>query len=168
MVYCTNKVRISVITDRLFRAEYLDDASLGFEDRATLGIINRVVQPIPTIQVANGTNWCNISVASSGLTISFSKRANVTNGRSSPFESHSLRATAPVPQPQRSKLVDSAIVWQAGKVPVGNLGGTFSTLSSVDGPLPLNCTGPTAPGSISNKKSPFFCTLGIGSFAVVK
>lgn len=56
--------------------------------------------------------------------------------------------------------------WHAGDVPRGNLGGTVSTLSGVDGSIPLNCTGASAPGTATGGgkgATDMHCTLGVAS-----
>ena len=118
-----------------------------FEDRATLGVIHRAVFPVPSFDVANSTQWCNITV-STGLHISYFKQAN-RNLSASLFEQHQLRAT-----------IDQTS-WRAGMIPSGNLGGTLSTLSGIDGSIPLNCTS-NSPLGVSPLQ-PMYCTLGVAS-----
>ena len=124
-----------------------------FEDRATLAIIHRAGTP-PPFKVANASGWCNITVQSSGLRLSYRKRPAAGGGASRPFERHRLSVT------------DGVHTWNAGDAATANLGGTVSTLSMVDGAVPLNCTGKTAPGTPAGGgkgATDMHCTLGVVS-----
>jgi hypothetical protein len=71
-----------------------------------------------------------------------------------PFTKHGLRVT------------DGTYTWNSGDPATGNLGGTVSTLSGVDGSVNLNCTGDTAPGTRAgggHGAEAMLCTLGVAS-----
>ena len=104
-----------------------------FEDRATMAVIHRASSEPPTFTVANDTVWCNITIASSNLHLSY-RKTGAAAAAVEPFTAHSLVIT------------DGTYTFHAGDTPTGNLGGTVSTLSGVDGAIPLNCTGASAPG----------------------
>lgn len=53
-----NRVRFTVLTDRLIRMEY--DLSNKFEDRATLAFVNRNL-PVPHYTVDKKDGWLNIT-----------------------------------------------------------------------------------------------------------
>ena len=156
-VRCDAHTRFSFITGRLVRAEYAEHGV--FEDRATLSVINRragagagAKLATVTVTVTNDTAWCNMTVAESGLVVSYHHNDSTTHSASlPPFSRHRLGAA------------QGAYAWRAGDAPRGNLGGTVATLSGVDGSLPLNCTGATKPGMPAPQGADFHCTRGVAS-----
>ena len=158
LVVCDAHARFTIISDRLFRCEYVDDPAAGFEDRATLAVVHRrgtnTPAPPPLFTVRNDTEWCNITLTASGVRLWYHHDPTPTTPAVTPFVRHRLGAYDPRTQ----------TTWEASMEPrVGNLGGTFSTLSGVDGGLPLNCTGPSAPGTIGPQHVDLRCTLGVAS-----
>ena len=164
LVVCDAHARFAIISDRLFRCEYVDDPTAGFEDRATLAVVHRrgtnTTAPPPLFTVRNDTEWCNITLTASGVRLWYHHGPPTrtplvpTTPAVTPFVRHRLGAYDPRTQ----------TTWEASMEPrVGNLGGTFSTLSGVDGGLPLNCTGPSAPGTIGPQHVDLRCTLGVAS-----
>ena len=139
-VRCDEHTRFTVIAPRLIRAEYVSDAA-SFEDRPTLAVINRDFGGTATpFTVANDSTWCNITVPSSSVNISYRK---ADGEGATPFVRHALTITA-----------GSTTTYTAGDDPrEGNLGGTLIALSGVDGGLPLNCTGITSHGYVPSSSS---------------
>ena len=120
-----------------------------------MAVVHRASSAPPAFTVANDTAWCNITIASSNIHLSFRKMPSGAPAAAvEPFTAHGLAVS------------DGTHVWHAGDNPTGNLGGTVSTLSGVDGAIPLNCTGPSAPGRAAGGgkgATDMHCTLGVVS-----
>lgn len=71
VVLCDRHVRITVLTERVFRAEWVPDEGT-FEDRSSLAFVNRRLPAVPSFSVANTSQWCNITLRA-GLVIAYSK-----------------------------------------------------------------------------------------------
>lgn len=72
LVFCDPTSRVTVLAPLLVRVE--TSLSGSFEDRASLAFINRRL-PVPDFSVRNTTDWCNISLSQSGMTVSYRKSA---------------------------------------------------------------------------------------------
>lgn len=101
-------VRVTVLTDRLLRIEYAQDAT--FEDRATLAVVNR---RFPTVDVQVEVDAESLTVDTAAVEL---KVVDVTR----PFTSQTLRASITHGADQVS--------WSYGKRGEANLGGTVRTL----------------------------------------
>ncbi len=148
---CDADTRFTLLTDRAVRAEY------GiFENRRSFAFTT-ARQPLPTgasVALHNDSSWCNATVSGSGMRVSYRKLPLVSHPAGAlltPFVRHALQLTA------------GAVHWAAGMVPSGNLGGTISTLGGAQGPVPLNCTGTSAPSVRNSRGLPTYCTLGVAS-----
>lgn len=104
-------VRITVLTERLFRLEYAADGV--FEDRPSLAVVNRV---FPGTEYRSRTEGNALTVATGAVTIDC---RDVTR----PFTGRTLSA----------KIAGSPDKWSYGKVDRRNLGGTVRTLDGWDG-----------------------------------
>ena len=111
-VVCGN-ARFTVLTDRLIRMEWAEDAK--FEDRATLAIINRNL-PVPKF---------SSSEKNGRLTIKTSAVTLVYTGNEI-FSADNLRVSF--------KLNGRTVVWTPGADDSGNLKGTTRTLDGCSGP----------------------------------
>lgn len=108
-----HNVRVTVLTDRLVRIEYADDAV--FEDRPTLDVVNRRFEPARFTARTEGTALV-VDTGAVRLTCTDCTR---------PFTSRSLSAVI--------ATGDGTITWRHGKRDRGNLGGTVRTLDGWKG-----------------------------------
>ena len=61
IVLCSSTLRLSILTEKIVRAESLPSPGLPFEDRATISFVNRRL-PVPTFTFKNTSEWCNVSI----------------------------------------------------------------------------------------------------------
>lgn len=108
-----HNVRVSVLTDRLVRIEYADDAA--FEDRPTLDVVNRRFEPA---RFTARTEGMALVVDTGAVRVTC---ADCTR----PFTSRSLSAVI--------ATRDGTVTWRHGKRDRGNLGGTVRTLDGWKG-----------------------------------
>ena len=117
-VICGN-ARFTVLTPRLIRMEWAEDGI--FEDRATLGIVNRNL-PVPAFKVKKSSS--KTVITTSGLTLEYKG-----NGR---FDEDNLSVTFTMSDPKARKGVRK-VTWYPGADDSGNLLGTARTLDKCDG-----------------------------------
>ena len=77
VVLCSASTRLTLLSPLLVRAEH--DAASRFEDRASLAFVNRRL-PVPEHTVRNTSAWCNVTFVDGGVTVSYSKLAQGTEG----------------------------------------------------------------------------------------
>lgn len=111
VVTCGN-ARFTVLTDKLIRMEWSQDGI--FEDRATLGIINRNL-PVPDYKTTKSGS--GIVIRTSSLTLSYKG-----NGK---FSEDNLKVSFKMPTTGGKH---STVVWKPGTDDKGNLLGTARTL----------------------------------------
>ena len=131
MVVCGN-ARFTVLTSRLVRMEWSEDGV--FEDRATLGIINRDLE-VPAFDVRK--TGSKVVIKTSDLTLTYTGK-----GR---FSSENLIITFKIADPKAKKGF-RMVSWKPGQDDSANLLGTCRTLDGCDGVKTLD---PYDPGIIS-------------------
>ena len=111
--------RFTVLTPRLIRMEWSQDGV--FEDRATLGIVNREL-PVPEFKLSRSKG--KLTIKTQALTLSYSGQAA--------FDAKNLQLRFTMADPKAKKGVRS-VTWQPGADDSGNLLGTARTLDQYDG-----------------------------------
>ena len=113
--------RFTVLTPRLIRMEWAEDGV--FEDRASLGIVNRNL-PVPSFKVKK--NGSRVTITTSALTLSYKGSAK--------FDSQNLSVTFTMAGPADKKGRPTTIkkTWTPGMDDSGNLLGTARTLDGFD------------------------------------
>ena len=111
-VVTDGNARFTVLTDRMIRMEWSEDGK--FEDRASLGIINRNLD-VPQYKVSKSGG--KMVIRTSAVTLTYSG-----NGK---FTSENLNVSF--------KMNGKTIVWKPGTEATGNLKGTVRTLDRIDG-----------------------------------
>ncbi len=113
--------RFTVLTPRLIRMEWAEDGV--FEDRASLGIVNRDL-PVPSFRVKRSGS--KVTVSTSYLTLSY-------NGPAA-FDSKNLKVTFAMAGPADKKGRPTTVkkTWAPGMDDSGNLLGTVRTLDGFD------------------------------------
>lgn len=114
-VVAKGRCRFTVITDRLIRCEYAEDAA--FEDRPSTTVINRRA-PVPSFTVEQ---------AGAGVVIRTARAVVTCTDCAAPFTADTLRAEFDV----AAKAPRGT--WKFGAKPEANLGGTARTLDGCDG-----------------------------------
>ncbi len=109
--------RFTVLTDRLIRMEWAEDGV--FEDRATLGIVNREL-PVP--KYSSSVRGGQLTVKTSSLTLSYTGNAV--------FSGDNLKASF--------RMNGRTVVWTPGADDSANLRGTARTLDGCSGPDHIN------------------------------
>jgi hypothetical protein len=74
IVLCNRNLRMTVLTPKIVRVEYVPDVGDAFEDRATISFVNRKL-PVPSFTLHNSSEWCNVSITE-GMTVSLRKAAH--------------------------------------------------------------------------------------------
>jgi hypothetical protein len=125
VILCDSTSRITALSPLLVRVEL--SLRGRFEDRASLAFVNRRL-PVPSFSVRNATDWCNISLAQSGMTLSYRK----TRSKSTSLTDHMIHVRG----------ADGHQVWAATAhpddttvTPPQNLGGTTYDLKGQNGSL---------------------------------
>ncbi len=113
------KARFTVLTPRLVRMEWSEDGL--FEDRATLGIVNRDL-PVPEFK----------SRLSSGKTVITTSVFTLTYTGNDCFSEDNLTVVFSMADPSARKGVRT-VTWRPGMPDSGNLLGTCRTLDGADG-----------------------------------
>lgn len=131
MVVCGN-ARFTVLTSRLLRMEWSDDGV--FEDRATLGIVNRDLE-VPAFDVRKSGS--KVVIKTSDLTLSYAGGGK--------FSAENLTVSFKMADPKAKKGVKT-VTWRPGQDDSANLLGTCRTLDGCDGIRTLD---PYDPGIIS-------------------
>lgn len=108
-----DRVRITVLTDRLLRVEYAQDAV--FEDRPSLAVVNRRFPAAPFRAVAKGRT---LTVDTGAVRL---RCEDVTR----PFDDETLHARIDTPT--------GTVTWRFDQEDRGNLGGTVRTLDTWNG-----------------------------------
>ena len=111
--------RFTVLGSRLIRMEWSEDGR--FEDRATLGIVNRKL-PVPQYTVKKAGKKLTIKTAD--LTLTYTGDAK--------FDQNNLHVTFTMPE-HTSKNGVRKVSWHPGMDDSGNLLGTVRTLDGCDG-----------------------------------
>jgi len=109
--------RFTVLSSRMIRMEF--SASKKFEDRATIGFLNRKTAPVKFTHSSSGAG---VTIDTPDITLTFAG-----NG---PFTSSNLKVVG-----KRSGFKE----WTAGMSNDGNLLGTIKSLDQI-GPTSSNCT----------------------------
>lgn len=112
-------VRFTVLTPRLIRMEWASDGV--FEDRATLGVINRDLD-VPAFEVKSSRNRVVIKTAEITLTYTGQEK----------FSEDNLSIAFRMADPKSKKGVKT-VVWHPGMDDSANLLGTCRTLDKCDG-----------------------------------
>lgn len=115
----SGNARFTVLGSRLVRMEWSEDGK--FEDRATLGIVNRRM-PVPDYTVKRSGR--NLIIRTSDIVLRYSG-----NGR---FDENNLSVTFTMPG-SAPKEKDRKVIWHPGLDESGNLLGTVRTLDGCDG-----------------------------------
>ena len=110
--------RFTVLTPRLIRMEWAEDGI--FEDRASLGIVNRKL-PVPPFKVKRTSK--RVTITTSALTLTYEGNAE--------FEAGNLSVGFLMPDPN-SRKGTKKVVWRPGMDDSGNLLGTTRTLDGFD------------------------------------
>ena len=131
MVVCGN-ARFTVLTSRLLRMEWSEDGV--FEDRATLGIVNRDLD-VPAFDVRKSGS--KVIIKTSDLTLSYAGGGK--------FSAENLTVSFKMADPKAKKGVKT-VTWRPGHDDSANLLGTCRTLDGCDGIRTLD---PYDPGIIS-------------------
>ena len=118
-VVTSGKARFTVLTSRLIRLEWAEDGK--FEDRATLGIINRDLE-VPSFKVQKSRSKIVINTSDMTLTYSGQEKFSEKN------LSISFRMTDP-----KAKKGTKTVTWTPGMDESGNLLSTARTLDKSDG-----------------------------------
>ena len=113
--------RFTVLTPRLIRMEWAEDGV--FEDRASLGIVNRDL-PVPDFKAKKSGS--KVTITTSALTLSYSSPAK--------FDAQNLKVTFTMAGPADKKGRPRTIkkTWTPGMDDSGNLLGTARTLDGFD------------------------------------
>ena len=117
-VVCGN-ARFTVLTSRLIRMEWAEDAV--FEDRATLGVVNRNL-PVPQFNVKKSGS--KVVIKTSDLTLTYAGAEK--------FSENNLSVAFSMADPNAKKGVKT-VVWTPGSDESGNLLSTCRTLDRCDG-----------------------------------
>ena len=104
--------RFTVLTDRLIRMEWAENGA--FEDRATLGIVNRNL-PVPPFRTAKSARSCTINTG----------RVKLVYRGPEKFNEKNLAVSF--------KMGDKTVTWRPGMDDSGNLLGTARTLDRFKG-----------------------------------
>ena len=131
MVVCGN-ARFTVLTSRLIRMEWSADGA--FEDRATLGIVNRDLE-VPAFDVKKSGS--KLVIKTSDLTLTYSGKER--------FSENNLTVSFKMADPKSKKGIKT-VTWKPGQDDSANLLGTCRTLDGCDGIKTLD---PYDPGIIS-------------------
>ena len=117
----SGNARFTVLTPRLIRMEWAEDGV--FEDRASLGIVNRDL-PVPDFKVKKSGS--KVTITTSVLTLSYSGPAK--------FDSNNLKVTFTMTGPADKKGRPRTVkkTWTPGMDDSGNLLGTARTLDGCD------------------------------------
>lgn len=119
-VVVAGNARFTVLTPRLVRMEWAADGN--FEDRATLGVVNRNL-PVPEFKVSqNGTRTV---IRTEALTLTYKG-----DGK---FDGANLEVAFAMKDFSGGKPADRKVVWRPGADDSGNLLGTTRTLDKCDG-----------------------------------
>jgi alpha-glucosidase len=113
------KARFTVLTPRLVRMEWAADSQ--FEDRATLGIVNRNLQ-VPEFEVKKSKS--KVVIRTSDMTLTYSGQDK--------FSAENLSVAFRMDDPKAKKGVRT-VVWTPGADESGNLLSTARTLDKCDG-----------------------------------
>ena len=113
------KARFTILTPRLVRMEWAEDAK--FEDRATLGIVNRALD-VPQFDVRKSKSRVVIKTADMTLAYSGQKR----------FSAENLSITFRMADPEAKNGLKN-VTWTPGMDESGNLLSTARTLDKCDG-----------------------------------
>ena len=118
MVVCGN-ARFTVLTSRLIRMEWSADGT--FEDRATLGIVNRDLE-VPAFDVKKSGS--KLVIKTSDLTLTYSGKER--------FSENNLIVSFKMADPKSKKGIKT-VTWKPGQDDSANLLGTCRTLDGCDG-----------------------------------
>ncbi len=118
-IVTVGNARFTILTDRLVRMEWAEDGK--FEDRATLGIVNRKL-PVPTFKVKHSGK--KVIISTDSLTLTYTGEGK--------FDEKNLSVTFDMEDPSAKKGVKK-ITWHPGMDDSGNLLGTTRTLDKCDG-----------------------------------
>ena len=113
------KARFTVLTPRLIRMEWAADGN--FEDRATLGVVNRDLE-VPSFDVKKSKS--KVVIKTSGLTLTYIGQER--------FSDQNLTVSFTMTDPKSRKGVKT-VVWNPGTDESGNLLSTARTLDKCDG-----------------------------------
>lgn len=113
------KARFTVLTSRLIRMEWAADAQ--FEDRATLGIVNRNLE-VPSYDVRKSKS--KVVISTSDMTLTYSGQNK--------FSAENLSISFRMADPKSKKGVKT-VTWYPGLDDSGNLLSTARTLDRCDG-----------------------------------
>ena len=123
-VVVAGNARFTMLGDRLVRMEWAEDGK--FEDRATLGIVNRKM-PVPQYTVKKSGR--KVTIRTSALTLTYTGEGK--------FDENNLSVTFTMADPSAKKGVRT-VTWHPGMDDSGNLLGTTRTLDRNDGTTDRN------------------------------
>ena len=115
----TGKARFTVLTPRLVRMEWSEDGC--FEDRATLGIVNRNLE-VPSFDVKKSKS--RVVIKTSEMTLTYTGQEK--------FSEDNLTISFRMTDPKAKKGVKT-VTWKPGMDESGNLLSTARTLDKCDG-----------------------------------
>ena len=118
-VVVAGKARFTVLTSRLIRMEWAENGV--FEDRATMGIVNRKT-PVPAYTVRRSGK--KVTIKTADVTLSYTGDGM--------FDAKNLSVTFKMPVPGGKKPTAKTVTWKPGADDSGNLGGTARTLDRFD------------------------------------
>ncbi len=118
-VVVSGNARFTVLESRLVRMEWAADGK--FEDRATLGVVNRKL-PVPAYTVKKSGK--KLTIRTSDLTLTYSGNDK--------FDENNLNVTFRMVDPAARKGFRT-VTWHPGMDDSGNLLGTTRTLDGCDG-----------------------------------
>ena len=116
------KARFTVLTDRLIRMEWSADSQ--FEDRATLGIVNRDLE-VPSFDVKKSKS--QVVIKTSQMTLTYTGQDKFAEGN--------LSILFKMADP-KAKKGTKTVTWTPGMDDSGNLLSTARTLDKCDGITP--------------------------------
>ena len=118
-VVLSGNARFTVLTPQLIRMEWAEDGV--FEDRATLGIVNREL-PVPPYKVTKTRK--KLTIKTSALTLTYTGQAA--------FDEGNLQVSFTMLD-AKAKKGKRSVTWKPGADDSGNLLGTARTLDQYDG-----------------------------------
>ena len=133
--------RFTVLTPQLIRMEWAEDGV--FEDRATLGIVNREL-PVPSYKVTKTRKKLTIKTAA--LTLTYTGQAA--------FDAGNLQVTFTM-QDAKAQKGRRNVTWKPGADDSGNLLGTARTLDRFDGIQRFHNGQPSNDGTGTFTREPF-------------
>ena len=121
-VVTAGNARFTVLTSRLIRMEWAEDGL--FEDRATLGIVNRRL-PVPAFKVSRSGK--KVTIRTADVTLTYKGDGKFDEGNLS------VAFSLPAGTDKKGRPVSKEVTWHPGMDDSGNLLGTTRTLDGYSG-----------------------------------